>query len=75
MTSARSPAPNSLARSVSAVVLEKSANARALEGLSSSALVAATAGAQVSTSIFLVYLVQVLQTQFNCLVRYLNAKS
>ena len=47
MTAARTPIPNSLARSVSAVVLEQSTNARALEGLSSSALVAATAGAQV----------------------------
>ena len=52
MTEARTPIPNSLVRSVSAVVLEQSANARPLEGLSSSSLVAATAGAQVKIYIY-----------------------
>lgn len=39
--------PYSSARSVSTVLLEQSANARALEGLSSRPLIAATAGAEV----------------------------
>lgn len=47
MATARTPVPDYLARSVSAVVLERSANWRALEGLSSSALILATAGPKV----------------------------